>query len=206
MAWNLTQFSGAEVESENCKYGICALSCAPPRFGLLKYCRRFVQYGVRNCEITFGSILLFHRCHQLAWRCIKLQWRQKVGSCSAHAKLDFVEWGNTEWGNNGCRVRQHWELGVRFWLFGPHWNSCEKKWCNVRCFTATYKNKKFQRGAFLLSTLPPHLMLTELSKVFQAWYFNFAQMKACVELCTNKLSDTAAKSGLKANCEKFDSE
>ena len=45
-----TQFSGAEAGSENCKYGICALAGAPLRFGLLLYCRRFVQYGVRNCE------------------------------------------------------------------------------------------------------------------------------------------------------------
>jgi len=36
--------------------------------------------------------------------------------------------------------------------------------------------------------------------------FNFAQMKASVELCINMLSDAAAKSGLNANCEKFDSE
>jgi len=36
--------------------------------------------------------------------------------------------------------------------------------------------------------------------------FNFAQMKASVELCINKLSDATAKSGLKAYCEKFDSE
>jgi len=50
------------------------------------------------------------------------------------------------------------------------------------------------------------LHLTELSKVFQARCFNFAQMKASVELCINKLSDAAAKSKPKANCEKFDSE
>ena len=65
----------------------------------------------------------------------------------------------------------------------------------MRCFTTTYKNKKFQHGAFLLSTLVPHL--TELSKVFQAVCFDFAQVKASVELCTNKLSDAAAKSELK---------
>ena len=76
--------------------------------------------------------------------------------------------------------------------------------CNVRCFTATYENKKFQHAAFLLSTLAPHL--TELSKVLEAGYFNFAQMRASVELCINKLSDAAAKSQTEANCEKFDSE
>jgi len=65
----------------------------------------------------------------------------------------------------------------------------------VHCFTATHKNKKFQHGAFLLSTLVPHL--TELSKIFQAVCFDFAQVKASVEVCANKLSDVAAKSELK---------
>jgi len=74
----------------------------------------------------------------------------------------------------------------------------------VGCFTAASENKKIQHGAFLLSTLPPHL--TELSEVFQAGCFNFAQIKASVELCINKLSDDAAKSELKATCQKFDSE
>ena len=61
----------------------------------------------------------------------------------------------------------------------------------MRCFTATYENKKFKHAAFLLSTLAPHL--TELSKAFQAGYLNFAQMKASVELCINKVSDAASK-------------
>ena len=74
----------------------------------------------------------------------------------------------------------------------------------MRCFTATSENKKFQHGAFLLSTLPPQL--TKLSDVFQVECFNFAQMKAFVELCISKLSDDAAKSEVKAKCEKFDSE
>jgi len=74
----------------------------------------------------------------------------------------------------------------------------------VSCFTATSENKQIQHGAFLLSTLPPHL--TELSDVFQAGCFNFAQMKASVELCISKLSDAAAKSELKATCQNFDSE
>jgi len=47
---------------------------------------------------------------------------------------------------------------------------------NVRCFTAIYENKKFQRGTFLLSTLALHL--TEMSKVFQVECSNLAQMKA----------------------------
>ena len=36
------------------------------------------------------------------------------------------------------------------------------------------------------------------SKGFQAGLFNFAQMKASVDLCINKLSDAAAKSEIKA--------
>jgi len=55
-----------------------------------------------------------------------------------------------------------------------------------------------------LSTLPPHLAEL-LSKVFQAECFNFAQMKASVQLCNNKLSDAADKSELKADCDKLDS-
>ena len=66
----------------------------------------------------------------------------------------------------------------------------------MRCFTATYENKKISTCSFLLSTLAPHL--TELSKDFQAGYFNFAQMKASVKLCINKLSGAAGKSELKA--------
>ena len=72
------------------------------------------------------------------------------------------------------------------------------------CFTATYKNKKFQFGAFFLLTLAIHL--TKLNKVIQAVYFDFAQVKASVALCINELSDAAAKCELEANCEKFDSE
>jgi len=93
-----TQFSSAEVGTGNYKNGTCALSYAPPLFGLLLYCRRFVQYGVRNCESTsnYGSVLLFHLCDRFSWRGIRLQWRrrQKVGGCSAHAT------------QGGCRVRQ----------------------------------------------------------------------------------------------------
>jgi len=48
----------------------------------------------------------------------------------------------------------------------------------MRRFTATSKHKKIQHDAFLFSTLALHL--TELSKVFQAGYFDFAQVKASV--------------------------
>ena len=48
---------------------------------------------------------------------------------------------------------------------------------------------KIHYGSFFLTTLLHHL--TELGNGFHAGYFNFAQMKASVELCINKLSDAA---------------
>ena len=48
----------------NCKLGICALSWAPPRFGLLLYCRRFLQYqyGVQSWENTLKETLQLWKC------------------------------------------------------------------------------------------------------------------------------------------------
>ena len=66
------------------------------------------------------------------------------------------------------------------------------------------KTKNFNMVLSFLSTLPPHQ--TELSKIFQVVCFNFAQMKAYIELWINKLSGAAGKSELNANCEKLDSE
>ena len=63
------------------------------------------------------------------------------------------------------------------------------------CFTATHKNKKFQHDAFFLSALALHL--TKLTKVDEAGCFDFAQVKASVELCINKLSAAAANPSLK---------
>ena len=45
------------------------------RFGLLLYCNRFVQYGVRNCESTLMQLwkcLLFQPFDRLVWPCIRL--------------------------------------------------------------------------------------------------------------------------------------
>jgi len=56
------QFSGTKVGSENCKFGICALSCASPCFGLLLSCSRFVQYGVWNRESTLMQL----------WKCFNV--------------------------------------------------------------------------------------------------------------------------------------
>jgi len=119
---------------------------------------------------------------RLAWRCIQLQGRQNVSSCSAHAK------------QGGCRVKQQWEQGLRFWLFKPQWSSCQKiEMMQCALFYCDLWKQKLQHAAFLLPTLAPHP--TELGQVFQVGCFNFAQMKASVELCINKLSAAAAKFG-----------
>jgi len=63
-----------------------------------------VYETAKALQCNYGSVLLFQRFNRFAWQCIRLQWRQKVGKCSAQA--------------NGCRVRQQWKLGVRFWFLG----------------------------------------------------------------------------------------
>jgi len=68
----------------------------------------------------------------------------------------------------------------RFWLFGPHWSSCQEiKMMQCVLFHVTYKDKKFQHGAFLLSTLAPH---QQNWTVFQAGCFDF-------EVCTGESFD-----------------
>jgi len=47
-----------------------------------------------GCE----NVLLFHRCDQLSWRCIKLQWRLS-SAVAAPARMQnkvVVQWGNSE--------------------------------------------------------------------------------------------------------------
>jgi len=65
-------------------------------------------------------------------------------------------------------------------------------------FPAAYENKNFNMLFSFFQHCHPHL--SEQSEVFQAGCFNFAQTKASVELCINKLSDADAKSELKADC------
>jgi len=104
-----------------------------------------VYETAKALSCNYGSVLLFHRYDRLAWRCIRLQWRQKVGICSAYAK------------QGGCRVRQQWEQGVRFWLFGPHWCRCQKIKMMAMCVISLrlMKTKNVQHGAFLFPTLAP---------------------------------------------------
>ena len=137
-----TQFPGTEFGSENCKYGICALSCALPRFGQLFSCRRLAQYGVWNCESTLMQLWRCFAASPLRSACLAMhqttvQWRQKIGSCSAHAK------------QGGCRVRQQWGLGVRFGVFGPHWSSCQKiKMMQCALFYCDSWKQKFSTWCF----------------------------------------------------------
>ena len=59
--WDKHVFLHVAIATDGCnvidrRFGICAFSCAPLRFGLLLYRRRFVQYGVRNCESTLMQL------------------------------------------------------------------------------------------------------------------------------------------------------
>ena len=105
----------------------------------------------------------------------------------------------------GCRVRQQWEQGVRFWLFGPHWSSCQEiKMMQCALFYCDLRKHIISTCCFPFVSIGTSLDRTKQS--FSGGCFYFAQMKASVELRISKLSDVAAKSELKANCEKFDSE
>jgi len=93
--YGTTQFSGAEVGSENCKLGICALSSAPPLFGFLLYCHRFVQYGVRNCEISLMQLWKCFTVSPLRLACLTTM--KEKGRQLQH------KWNAKQ---GGCRVRQ----------------------------------------------------------------------------------------------------
>ena len=122
--------------------------------------------------------------------------KTKSGTCSAHAK------------QVGCRVRQQWELGVRLRLFGLHWSSCQKiKTVQRALFYCDLLKQNISTWCFpFVNTATSPDRTEQRLKTFQAGCFDFVQLKASVELCINKLSDVAAKSEVKANCEKFDSE
>ena len=86
---------------------LVSVHCHAHRRASASYCTAAYLYSMvyataKALSCNYGNVLLFHRCDRLAWRCIRPQWRQKVGSCSARAN------------QGGCQVRQQWELGVRF--------------------------------------------------------------------------------------------
>ena len=161
-----TQFSGTGFGSENCKHGICALSWTL-RTASLRPVSMLSQICTAWCRILqkhFKAIMEVFFCFTVA---IGLPGdlsdynEDKSSAVPAACK------------KGGCRVRQQWELGVRLWVFGPHWSSCKKiKMMHVRCFTAIYENKNFNVvltfWCYLLPTLPPHLANWA---VFQAFFF-----------------------------------
>ena len=157
-----------------------------------------------------NPLLLDSQPTSASWiRWIACGWKHARSSSSVrHSRSCLSDLWDSESNGNPISVqckKGKWEQGVRFWLFRPHWSSCQKiKMMQCALFYGDLGKQKLQHGAFLLPTLAP--LPTELSEVFQAGCFNFAQMKAYVELWINKLSDAAAKSGLETNCEKFDSE
>ena len=78
------------------------------RFCLLLFCRRFGQYGVRNCESTLMQLWKCFTVSPFRSACLAMHQntlKTKVGSCRAHAK------------QGGCRVRQQWELWSEVLVF-----------------------------------------------------------------------------------------
>jgi len=150
-------------------------------------CHRFVQHGVGNCESTLMQLWKCFTVSPLRSACLpmhqttmKTKGRQLQRACK------------TRWLSSEATVRARSGI-LAIW---PHWSSCWKiKMMQCALFYCDVWKQKFQHGAFLLSTLVPHL--TELSKAYQAVSFDVAQVKASVELCINKLSDATAKSELK---------
>ena len=187
-----TQFSGSEVGSGNCKNSICALSYAPLRFGLLLYFRRFVQ--CTKMWKHFNAITEVFYCFTVA-----IGLPGEASGCnedersSAAARMQnkvVFEWGN-------CA-----ELGVRFWPFRPHWNSCEhaqlggghegcvphffRQWrYNMPC-SPTFFSLGFNIG--FTPSCSPHIL--QQNRAHGA------------DLCITKLSDAVAKSELKADWER----
>ena len=105
---------------------------------------------------NYGSVLLFHRCDRLAWPPDYNKDKKSAVATRIQSKL-IVEWGNSE--------SQEWDFGY----LGRTEAAVRKyKWCNVPCFVATYENKNYQHGTFVLSTLPLHLTeLQNWAKVFR---------------------------------------
>jgi len=107
----------AKFGSENCKYGICALSGTPPRFGLLLSCCRFVQYGVRSCETTLMQLRKCFTVSPLRSACLAMH--QTTMKTKGQQLRQACK---TRWLSSEATVRARSE----FWVFGPHWSSCQK--------------------------------------------------------------------------------
>ena len=154
---------------------------------------RFVQYAVRNCESTLMQLCRCFTVSPLRSACLTVHQtttKKKVGSCSAHAK------------QCGCWERRQWELS-EILAIRAALKQLVKKMMQCTLFCCDLWKQNISTCCFRFFNTGASPDRTEQS--FYAGCFNFAQMKASVQLCINKLSDAAAKSEIKANYEKFDS-
>jgi len=115
-AANIRNFLSQKLEAKI--VSLVFVHCHAHRFGLSLCCRRFVQYGVRNCESTLMQLWKCFTVSPLRSACLpmhqttmKTKDRQLQCACK------------TRWLSRVATVRA---MGVRFWLFGPHWISCQK--------------------------------------------------------------------------------
>ena len=95
-----------------------------------------VYETAKELSCNYGSVLLFHRCDRLSWRCVRLQWRQKSAVAARMQNKLAVEWGNSEskvWAAVWAALKQISE---------------NKNDGNVRCLSAIYENKKNSKWYF----------------------------------------------------------
>jgi len=87
-----TQFFVAKVESGNWNCGICTLSCAPPSFDLLRYCRRFVCCTKMRKEVLCCLTVGIGLPGDASDYC-----KDKMSVVAAHVQNKLVvEWGSCE--------------------------------------------------------------------------------------------------------------
>ena len=94
----------ASMVSVRCHAQRLASACYFPAADLYSRCLKLRKHFNATVKVLY----CFTVAISLPGAASDLQWRQKVGSCSAHGK------------QGGCRVF------VRFWLLGLRWSSCQK--------------------------------------------------------------------------------
>jgi len=114
---------------------------------------------------------------------------RQLQPCSAHAK-------------QSCRVRAGSEILVIWAALKQLLENKNEAMCVASL--RLIKTKKMQHGASFCQHW--HHTWQNWAVFLRGGCFDFPQVKSSVELCISKLSDAAAKSEFKANCEKFDSE
>jgi len=153
-----TQFSGADLGSANCKFGIFVLSCTPPRFGLSLDCRRLVEYSVRNCA---SPLMQLWKCFTVSLlRSVCLTVHQTTGIMKEKGRqLQRVR--KTRWLSSEAIMRVSSEI-LAIWAALKQLSENENDAMYVVLLRLM---KKIQHISFLFSSLAPHL--TEQSKVFR---------------------------------------